>query len=995
MSSDSASAANEKGKLTEADKVFFASHSAPTESVDPKDCQKCGCRGKSCSDPEVLGKCCLSCLERFAVKWWETMNEQQAILVQRLREADLSLNRFLKVGKPNCPIDDDKKAFESEWQKKLYSPEDLVSYPRWGINGSDFLVLIDTDDQRLYDALNKVLPETFEVTSPRRGLPHKYYVVCGPQVENFDLYLKGVLDKDGKQLSLGEVRANNHYLVAPGTEIRFVDKQTSKAKTGMYTITKDIPITRLEYADFATLITPFLGSKPTQNLTIDQIENGIPEGERHTVLYQEACKFACAGVTEPFILDALRTTANRCKPPFTDEEELNRMVKNALKFKAEQDEKKRKLAEGIRLIEIIGSAKNKTAEEKLGEFLEADAEFKTVYEGNYKKYFGKRAKAEAYLVYTLLKSGFTVEETRKVMEGSKDGKWNSDKAEPEEREEYQDNAIEKAQNTIKRDAANPTQKRSEEPLEINPVVLAKEIKSNHIFIVEENSRQLYVYSEKDGYYQSHAEELIKTEIVKKLDEDARARYYQDVSFYIIAGAKVEPFDNHPELLVCQNGILDVVKRELQPFSPNSFINTKIPIVYDPDAKMPAGMKFLQEVIGEKQIKAFQEAVGHALYRRMLFNKATLFVGSGANGKTKLLAWIKALLGKDNVSALTLQDMCHNRFSLAVLYGKMANICGDLPSKKLEQTGGFKLGTGEDTIHAEIKNKMPFPFVNTAKIFFGCNVIPPISEAEDCHAFFRRWIILECNNVFEGKKADKRILEKITTPSELSGFLNFALKGLKRLMENNDFSVNETVEQLRKQYIKRSDSVKAFIEELVIVTNEYSDWIEIGELFKVFVRYCNKEKIGTVPQRVFTTDMKEHCAGAEYTVHRLTREEQERGDTSKKQIHVWSYIKLKNVTDVTDVIKSTIPAIPTLEEYSILQQQDSENLNYKDSSIAGIRSLITSVTSVTKQSSERTCGLCELNLKLGCTYPDGDYRLILPTNTYAQDCRDFTPKRGSQ
>ncbi len=544
-----------------------------------------------------------------------------------------------------------------------------------------------------------------------------------------------------------------------------------------------------------------------------------------------------------------------------------------------------------------------------------------------------------------------------------------------------------------------TLSRSEETKEINPVILAKEIRSNHIFIVEENSRQLYVYSEKEGYYKSHAEELIKTEIVRRLDEDARSRHYQDVSFYIMGDAQVLPFDDNPTLIACNNGVLNVVKRELQPLSPKYFLTNKIPVEYDPNAKMPVIDKFLLEVIGEKQIPAFQEALGHALYRRMLFNKATLLVGSGANGKTKLLALIKALLGKDNVSALTLQDMCQNRFSLAVLYGKLANICGDLPSKKLEHTGGFKLGTGDDTIHAEIKNKMPFPFVNTAKIFFGCNVIPPISEAEDCHAFFRRWIILECSNIFEGKKADKHILEKLTTPAELSGFLNFALEGLKRLLENGDFSVNETVEQMRKQYIKRSDSVKAFIEENVEVTNEYSDWIEIGELYKAFVRYCKKEKIATVPQRVFTSDMKEHCVGSEYTVHRLTEEEWNRAGAAKKQIRVWSYIKLKNVTDVTDVTKLTIPAIPTLEDYSILQK-DSENLNYKDCSIAGIVAPVTSVTSVTNPDlitnsniSERTCGLCELNGKPSCSFPDGDYHLILPTNTFAQDCRDFTPKKG--
>ena len=34
------------------------------------DCQTCSCRKKCCNDPQVLGKCCLSCIERFASNWW-------------------------------------------------------------------------------------------------------------------------------------------------------------------------------------------------------------------------------------------------------------------------------------------------------------------------------------------------------------------------------------------------------------------------------------------------------------------------------------------------------------------------------------------------------------------------------------------------------------------------------------------------------------------------------------------------------------------------------------------------------------------------------------------------------------------------------------------------------------------------------------------------------------------------------------------------------------
>jgi len=100
------------------------------------------------------------------------MNEQQQILVRRLKEAELSLNRFLKVGP-------DKAAFEFQWEQRLYGPDALDTYPRWGICGRDFLVLIDTDDTKMYEEISKALPPTFEVTSPKRGLPHRYYIVCG------------------------------------------------------------------------------------------------------------------------------------------------------------------------------------------------------------------------------------------------------------------------------------------------------------------------------------------------------------------------------------------------------------------------------------------------------------------------------------------------------------------------------------------------------------------------------------------------------------------------------------------------------------------------------------------------------------------------------------------------------------------------------------------------------------------------------------------------
>ena len=93
--------------------------------------------------------------------------EQQKILVQRLKEAGLNTKCFLKVGgsfdektgefKP-------KAAFEIGWQNKPYNPEDFTKpcnsaeckvcssgkpHMRWGINAGQDLILLDSDDLSL------------------------------------------------------------------------------------------------------------------------------------------------------------------------------------------------------------------------------------------------------------------------------------------------------------------------------------------------------------------------------------------------------------------------------------------------------------------------------------------------------------------------------------------------------------------------------------------------------------------------------------------------------------------------------------------------------------------------------------------------------------------------------------------------------------------------------------------------------------------------------
>src|SRR5207302_7003645 len=105
---------------------------------------------------------------------------------------------------------------------------------------------------------------------------------------------------------------------------------------------------------------------------------------------------------------------------------------------------------------------------------------------------------------------------------------------------------------------------------------------------------------------------------------------------------------------------------------------------------------------------------------------------------------------------------------------------DLPDNILKSAGTFKMLTGGDSIMAERKFGHPFLFKNYAKLMFSCNKVPEVQEDSD--AFFRRWIIITFPNKFEGANDDRDMLSKLTTPEELSGIFNWALKGLKRLQQ---------------------------------------------------------------------------------------------------------------------------------------------------------------------------------------------------------------------
>ncbi|MBA7504848.1 hypothetical protein ES706_03506 [subsurface metagenome] len=395
-----------------------------------------------------------------------------------------------------------------------------------------------------------------------------------------------------------------------------------------------------------------------------------------------------------------------------------------------------------------------------------------------------------------------------------------------------------------------------------------------------------IYAYVNGVYVPSGAAIIKYEAQSRLGDRATTHYVDEVVGFI----KRETYQprekfNLKHLINLKNGFLNIKTGELLTHTPEKLSTIRIPVAYDPSANCPNIQKFLREVLHEGDMPTILELFGYCLYLGYPIHKAFMFVGDGANGKSTLINLLKTFLRRENCASVSLQELEINRFATNALDGKLANLYADLPSKALSSTARFKMLTGEDLIGAERKFGAHFTFENHAKLIFSTNRIPKAED--DTAAFFRRWIIINFPNVFEGKRAYKRILEKLTTDEELSGLLNLALKGLGDLLERGDFSSGKSTEEAREQYIRMSDSIGAFVMDRVEIAPE--EWVSKRELYSVYCEYCRDNNYPTVSDGTFHKN-----------IHQYAKLEDFRPLVDGKRLSAWRGIRLKSERHVNHV-----------------------------------------------------------------------------------------------
>ena len=183
--------------------------------------------------------------------------------------------------------------------------------------------------------------------------------------------------------------------------------------------------------------------------------------------------------------------------------------------------------------------------------------------------------------------------------------------------------------------------------------------------------------------------------------------------------------------------------------------------------------------------------------------------------SRLLAGIRSFLGPQNTSSKSLHTLEENRFASAYLYGKLANICADLPTHDLESTSKFKAITGEDFIDAEYKHGKQFQFRPYSRLLFSANAPPTSKDATD--AFLDRWWVVPFENRFQDSASQipaEELDTLLSQPRELSGILNRALALLPGALKRKGITQTSAMRSAHDDFCATTDPLRVWLAENV-------------------------------------------------------------------------------------------------------------------------------------------------------------------------------------
>lgn len=443
---------------------------------------------------------------------------------------------------------------------------------------------------------------------------------------------------------------------------------------------------------------------------------------------------------------------------------------------------------------------------------------------------------------------------------------------------------------------------------VQPQRLADEIMGEYQF-KNVIGKAFYVW--KDGYWQQIDEDndIIGTEVDKRLQNESAARHRNNVREMIKNKETVkvdkEDFETPEGLIPFNNGVYSLEKRELVEHKSEYNFDYQYEAEYRPELENNDIQRFIETLMpdSETKRKKLREVAALSLAPWKVNQKVPIFYGQGSNGKNQFVKIIWKMLGQENYHKTNAADLQHDNFEMASIVDKQMAFFDEF--EDVSRPGQLKTLVGDEQQKVREMRKESYTTKTSVYPIFAANELPNPQDESD--GFYRRWEIIDFQQQFTPDENDgnptliptKKLEEKYMSQEAINAFATSLVNDLERLIEQNQLTGQQSIEETRRMWKKKGNALYAFIDKYLTPGNlpdddggGTDDWIVKDELLEIVNNYMEVNNNSKVKKHRLTKALDSHPDFRIWKTYRPSTE-----DGSRPRAYAGIKFNEDNVPDV--------------------------------------------------------------------------------------------------
>lgn len=308
----------------------------------------------------------------------------------------------------------------------------------------------------------------------------------------------------------------------------------------------------------------------------------------------------------------------------------------------------------------------------------------------------------------------------------------------------------------------------------------------------------------------------------------------------------EEFDNNPDLLNCNNGVVNLRTGNLAPHNKAQRFTYATKINYVPGANTSLWLDFLEQVVGNwAEIKEFlRMAVGYSLTGHTKEECLFYIYGPTRSGKGTFSEIIMAMLGTrlsievDFNTFTAKREADSSNFDLAPLKPARIVFASESQRHQSLNTAKIKSMTGGNMVRCCFKHRDHFTYQPQFKMWVSSNWA--VNGDVDDDALWGRLRVIDFPNSYLGKE-DKHLKEKLKTSEVLEGVLAWAVTGsMEWYKMDGGLKTPAKVRETTQKHRAEGDFVQTWLDECT--ENDENSWSANSEIIHSYHKWCDENGV---------------------------------------------------------------------------------------------------------------------------------------------------------